>query len=92
MPRGIFSTPEHEHRVVLAAGDLGGGQGERRATAGAPRLDVDDRHAGEPERGEHLVAGRDAAVDRAAERGLEAAALDAGVARARRAPPRRRAR
>jgi len=41
------------------------------AAARAPRLDVDDRHTGEPERAEHLVAGGDARVHGRAEGGLE---------------------
>ena len=93
MPRGIFSMPKTSTRVVLAGGDLGGAPSdERRAAAGAAGLDVDDRHAGQAERGQHLVAGGDAAVDGAAERGLEAAAPDAGVAQRGAHRRRRRAR
>src|SRR5262245_31834605 len=77
---GHLLDAEDEHRVVLSAGDLCRGQGKGRGATGAARLDVDDRHAGQPEGRQHLVAGGDASVDRAAEGGLEAAALDPGVA------------
>ena len=55
----------------MTGADRAGGELERGAAAGAPGFDVDDRHAGARDRAEHLVAGRDPAVRRAAERGLE---------------------
>src|SRR5262249_61931968 len=45
--------------------------------AGTAGLDVHDRLAGEPEAGQHLVPGGDAAVDRPAIRRLKTAALAA---------------
>ena len=65
---------EHEHRVVPAARHLCGAESQGRAAARAAGLDVHGRHTREAERRQHLVAGRDAAVDGAAERGLEVAA------------------
>ena len=81
---GHLLHPEHEHAVVLAGADRAGRELQRGAAARAAGLDVDDRHAGARERAEHLVAGRDAAVGGAAERGLETRV--ARLRRARRAP------
>ena len=69
----------HEHGVVLAGSDRACREHERGATARAPGFHVDDRHAGHAHRVEHLVARGDARVHGAAERGLEAAATDAGI-------------
>ena len=70
---GHLLDAEHEHAVVLAGADRAGRELQRGAAARAAGLDVDDRHAGARERAEHLVAGGDAAVRGAAERGLERA-------------------
>ena len=78
---GHLLDAEHEHGVVLPGSDGAGREHQRGAAARAAGLDVDDRHAGQPERAEHLVPGRDARVHGRAERGLE-----------RRGCPRRRAR
>ena len=62
---------EDEHAVVLTGADRAGRELQRGAAARAAGFDVDDRAAGARERAEHLVAGGDTAVGRAAERGLE---------------------
>ena len=80
---------EHEHAVVLAGPDRARRELQRRRTARAAGLDVDDRDAGERERAEHLVARGDARVRGAAERGLEVARARRRPRRARRAPRRR---
>ena len=68
MPRGIFSMPRTSTRRSAAIAICA----PRRGASAAPPLaaagfDVDDRHAREAERGQHLVPGGDAAVDGAAE-------------------------
>ena len=71
--------PEDEHAVAGAARHPGGTEREGRSAARAAGLHVDGRHAGEPEGGEDLVAGRHPAVDRAAERRLEVPPSDTRV-------------
>ena len=68
---GHLLDAEHERAVVLAGPDRAGRELQRRAAARASGFDVDDRHAGERQRAEHLVSRRDPAVRGAAERGLE---------------------
>src|SRR5213595_3647517 len=70
MPRGIFSSPKTSTQSWRPLAT---------AAARAARLDVHDRHTREPEGGQHLVAGRHAAVDGAAEGGPEGAPPDPGV-------------
>ena len=71
MPFGIFSTPNTSAQSYWPARIAPAASCKRGAAARAAGLDVDDRHAGERQRAEHLVARRDAAVRGAAERGLE---------------------
>src|SRR5207249_5537220 len=66
-------------RVAFAARDPSGAECECGAAARASRLDVHDRHAGEPERRQDLVPGGDTAVHGPAEGGLEAAPADVRI-------------
>ena len=79
MPFGIFSMPNTSTQSYWPARIAPGRELQRGAAARAAGLDVDDRDPGERERAEHLVAGGDARVRGAAERGLEPAGVaDAG--------------
>ena len=71
MPFGIFSTPNTSTQSYWPARIAPAASCSAAPPLAQPGLDVDDRHAGARERAEHLVAGRDAAVRGAAERGLE---------------------
>ena len=71
MPFGIFSMPNTSTQSYWPARIAPGRELEGGAAARAAGLHVDDRHARARERAEHLVARRDAAVRRAAERGVE---------------------
>ena len=74
---------EDEDGVGASAGHRARAERERRAAARAARLDVHDRYAREPERGEHLVPGRHTSVHGAAEGRLKPAAAEAGIAERR---------
>jgi hypothetical protein len=76
MPLGIFSVPKTSTVSYCPARMAAGRQHERGAPAGTAGLDVDDGHARHAETAQHLVAGRHAAVGRAAERGLEPTLAD----------------
>ncbi len=69
---GHLLGPKDEHRVVLPRPNGRRGEHEGRTSAGATRLDIDDRHAGHTEPAQDLVPGGDAAVGRSAEGRLKA--------------------
>ena len=71
MPFGIFSTPNTSAQSYWPARIAPAASCERGAATGASGFDVDDRYTCARDRAEHLVARRDPAVRRPAERSLE---------------------